>query len=210
MEKYLGETYFLDYSNKVIQSLVEPYQNLPLQDKLSGWFLKVRDGWRYNPFTIYVKREKFKASHIAQNSEGHCIDKSTLFVAGLRALNIPARIRLAKVANHIAVESLVKRLGNNTIAPHGIAEVYFEGKWLKVSTAFNKTLCNKYNVDALEFDGTEDAMLQSFNRDKQEFMEYLEDYGHFADVPFEFILKVFEKNYPQIYNQYKSKDKLEL
>ena len=198
MNDYLQETYYFDYSDKGIQSLVQDLKELPIHEKIGKLFLRVRDQWRYNPFVIYMSKEKYKASFIASNPEGHCIDKSSLFIAGLRALGVPARLRLAKVINHIAAEGLTAKLGTHYIAPHGIAEVHVNGKWLKASTAFNKTLCDKYNVDALYFDGSEDSMLQPYNRDDQQYMEYVEDFGHFTDVPYDFIVETFSAQYPDI------------
>ncbi len=201
MEKsdpYLQETYYFDFSDNAIQELVEGLKSLPTHEQIGELFIKIRDGWRYNPFVIYMSKEKYKASFIVSNQEGHCIDKSSLFIAGLRALGIPARLRLAKVVNHIAAEGLTDKLGTHYIAPHGIAEVYVNGHWLKASTAFNQTLCEKFNVDALYFDGTVDAMLQPYNRNDQQYMEYVEDYGHFKDVPYEFILETFKTQYPDL------------
>jgi hypothetical protein len=111
-------------------------------------------------------------------------------------LGIPARLRLAKVANHIAVESLIAKIGSNHLAPHGIVEVWVDDRWVKASNAFNTSLCEKYQVEVLEFDGTQDAILQAFNQENDQFMEYLEDYGAFADVPLDFIIHTFRKNYP--------------
>ena len=147
MTQYLQETYFLDFSDASIQSLVEEFHGLEPRAQIAGLFTKVRDEWRYNPYVIHTQKQHLRASFIASNSEGHCIDKSTLFIAGLRALGIPARLRLAKVANHIAVERLTERMGSHYIVPHGIAELYFDGKWTKASNAFNKTLCDRFNVD---------------------------------------------------------------
>lgn len=198
LDQYLQETYYFDFSDKIIERLVEDLKPLPINEQIGRLFVKVRDGWRYNSFIIFISKEKYKASFIASNSEGHCIDKSSLFIAGLRALGIPARLRLAKVINHIAAEGLTEKLGSHYIAPHGIAEVHVNGKWLKASTAFNQTLCDKFNVDALYFDGTEDAMLQPYNREDEQYMEYIEDYGHFEDVPYEFILETFKTQYPSL------------
>lgn len=198
LDQYLQETYYFDFSNDAIQELIKALKPLPVKEQVGQLFIKVRDGWRYNPFVIYVSKEKYKASFIASNPEGHCIDKSSLFIAGLRALGIPARLRLAKVINHIAAEGLTEKLGTHYIAPHGIAEACINGQWLKASTAFNQTLCDKFNVDALYFDGTADAMLQPYNRNDDQYMEYVEDYGHFVDVPYEFILETFRTQYPDI------------
>lgn len=198
MEENLKETYYFDYSDEGIQSMVEEFRSLSDQEKVEGLFLKVRDEWRYNPFIIYTSKEKYKASFIVQQEQGHCIDKSTLFIAGLRALGIPSRIRLAKVANHIAAEGLIAKLGSNHLAPHGVADVYVNDKWTKASTAFNKTLCDKYDVEPLSYDGTEDSIFQAYNRKNEKYMEYLEDYGSFEDVPLDFIIQTFSSNYPQM------------
>ena len=203
MASYLNETYFFDYSNDAIQALTSDLEALTTYEKIGQLFLKVRDQWRYNPYVIYANPENYKASYIASKSEGHCIDKSTLFITALRAIGIPARLRLAKVINHIAAEKLTEKLGTHYIAPHGIAEVFVDNQWRKASTAFNQTLCDKYNVEALFFDGTEDAMLQPYNRDQAQYMEYVEDYGHFEDVPFDFIQQTFRTQYPDVQTQVK-------
>lgn len=142
--------------------------------------------------------------------EGHCIDKAILYAAALRALNIPARLHLAKVANHIAAERLEQVLGTNELAPHGLVDVYFSNKWVKCSPAFNKELCERYNVDALEFDGTQDSVMQEYNRTQKEFMSYLEDYGAFDDVPLDFIREIFSSHYPQLYAQLKEEGEIRI
>lgn len=201
MNQYLKETYYLDFSVDTIQELIEEFRSGRIHDQIGGLFLKIRDGWRYNPYKISGKKEHYRASEIVKQQEGHCVDKSVLFVAGLRALGIPARLRLAKVINHIAAERLTEKLGTHYITPHGISEVYANGHWYKASNAFNQSLCDKYNVDALYFDGTKDAMIQPYNRDDNKYMEYVEDYGSFEDVPFDFILSTFKENYPAISSQ---------
>ncbi len=119
----------------------------------------------------------------------------------MRALEIPARIRLAKVTNHIAVERLTARFGTNVLTPHGMVEVYLDGKWVKATPAFNKELCVLCKVAPLEFDGKTDAMFQEYNADGQQFMEYLEDYGSFEDVPVDFMMKNLMEHYPGVFDQ---------
>lgn len=206
----MAETYFFDYSNDSIQKLIEPFKNLSDKRKIGGLFQAVRDNWRYNPYVVYTKPEFYRASFIASNPEGHCIDKSTLFIAGLRALGFPARLRLAKVANHIAVERLTEKLGTHYLAPHGIAEVLVNGEWKKASTAFNKSLCDRYKVETLDFDGSEDSIFQNYNRDQQRFMEYVEDYGPFDDVPVDYIIEIFRSNYPNLSQKMAGKERVEI
>lgn len=203
MTAYLSSTWFLDYESAPIQEWIGDLKTSDLseQEKAVACYLKVRDGWRYNPYQISFKKEYWKASEIIQRAEGHCIDKSILLVVGLRALNIPARLHLAKVKNHIAVERLIEKLGTNELTPHGMVDLYINDKWLKASPAFNASLCEKCDVAPLEFDGQNDSIFQEYNREGKAFMEYLEDYGHFADLPFNFIVENLKHHYPK-WSQY--------
>ncbi len=201
--KYLEETYYYDYNSPQIQNLIEEAHLLTSnQEKIKNLYLKVRDSWRYSPFEIGLTQAHYKASNIAKKEQAHCIDKAILLIAGLRALDIPARLRLAKVSNHIATERLEAKLGTNELAPHGLVDVFLNGQWKKCSPAFNKELCVMYNVDVLDFDGTEDSVMQEYNKDSDKFMTYLEDYGHFEDVPLDYIKSIFKDNYPELYKTY--------
>jgi len=204
---YTEKTYYYDYDSSVIKDIIKNVEHLTSQqDIIEQLYLKVRDGWRYLPFNIGLTKVHFKASNIAKKPDGHCIDKAILYIACLRAFNIPARLHLAKVSNHIATERLEKVIGTNELAPHGLVDVFYNGKWVKCSPAFNKELCTIYNVDVLDFNGTEDAVLQEYNKDDHKFMTYIEDYGHFEDVPLEFIKDTFKSNYPSLYERFKDQD----
>ena len=117
-----------------------------------------------------------------------------ILIALLRALGIPARLHLAKVQNHIGVERLVEKLGTTELAPHGFIEIQLDNKWVKATPAFNKSLCEMLRVEPLDFDGVNDSIFQAYDGGKK-FMDYLEDYGHFEDLPFEFIVNVFTTHY---------------
>ncbi|MBT8233889.1 MAG: transglutaminase family protein [Saprospiraceae bacterium] len=199
-EKYLSETYYLDFSHPNIQEIIKSidHDNENQMSVLTNVFLKVREEWKYNPYHINLNQQSFKASQIAQLDQGHCIDKSTLLIACLRALGIPARIHLAKVKNHIAVEKLVEKFGTNELTPHGYVGVFINEKWMKISPAFNQSLCDKFNVEVLGVNENEDAIFQQYNNDGNQFMEYLEDYGHFDDIPFNFIINNLNQNYPTL------------
>ena len=66
----------------------------------------------------------------------------------------------------------------------------------------------KYNVEVLDFDGTEDSILQEYNKDSKKFMTYLDDYGHFEDVPLNDIKTIFKKHYPKLYELYKEEENI--
>ena len=111
-----------------------------------------------------------------------------------------ARLHLGKVKNHIAVERLTEKFGSNELTPHGMVNVYLKDKWLKMSPAFNKSLCTKLNVQPLEFDGENNSFLQQYNSDGTRFMEYIDDYGHFEDVPLDFMERNIKEHYPHIFD----------
>ena len=123
-----------------------------------------------------------------------------LVVACLRALGIPARLHLGKVKNHIAVERLTEKFGSNELTPHGMVNAQINRKWLKMSPAFNKSLCEKFKVAPLEFDGENDSFLQQYNGEGSLFMEYVEDYGYFDDVPLDFMKQNIKEHYPHIFD----------
>ncbi|WP_462250622.1 transglutaminase-like domain-containing protein [Ekhidna sp.] len=200
MAETIKSTYFFDYNTSIIQELIEEFKKPELseKEKAAGLYLKIRDGWRYDPYDIIFREDALKASNIAQKDHGHCIDKSILYIAGLRGLGIPAKLHLAKVKNHIAVERLTEKFGTNELTPHGMVDVFLDDKWVKATPAFNKELCRLTGVEPLEFDGNNDSIFQAYSTNGEEFMEYLEDYGSFEDVPLAFIEKNMKENYPKL------------
>lgn len=199
---YLSPTTYLDYNHTSIQALIADYKEKTQSDKAItiALYTKIRDDWRYDPYSIGLTENHYKASTIAEKNTGNCVEKSILLIACLRALNIPARIHLGKVKNHIAVERLTEKFGTNELTPHGMVNVQLEGKWLKLSPAFNQSLCHRFGVPPLDFDGENDSYLQQFNDKGDLFMEYLDDYGHFEDIPLAFMFENIKAHYPHIFD----------
>lgn len=81
-----------------------------------------------------------------------------------------------------------------------MVNVYLNNTWLKVSPAFNKTLCDRFDVEPLDFDGENNSFLQQYNSKGNLFMEYVDDYGYFNDVPMEFMVTNLKEHYPHIFN----------
>ena len=197
---YLKPTYYFDFDNDLIQNLIsEVKKDDSKNNQAIRIYTKIRDEWLYDPYHISFSKQKYRASHIAQKTTGNCVEKSILLIACLRALNIPARLHLGKVKNHIAVERLEEKFGTNELTPHGMVNVFLNNEWLKMSPAFNATLCEKFNVEPLEFDGYTNSYLQQYNTQGDLFMEYLEDYGHFNDVPLKFMIENLKTHYPHIF-----------
>lgn len=200
---YLEENSNFDYTSEVITNLIKKIDDgtsdvAPLNFALKAYYY-IRDSWPYNPYHISFIEKDWKASEISKRTSGHCLDKAILLITVLRAKKIPARLGLSKVKNHIAVEDIVEKFGNDVLVPHGYVELFLNDKWVKATPAFNKTLCEKLNVTPLDFNGVNDSLFQSYDRSgKREFMEYLEDYGTFDHVPLSYMLELMKETYPAL------------
>ncbi len=200
MKQYLQSSYFFNFEHADFRSYLhslELKEGNPKEVAIQLYYA-IRDGWWYYPYDIYWSKEKWQASWILGKKKGHCIDKASLLITALRAKGIPARLHLAKVKNHIAVEEMIEQLGTEELTPHAYAEIWLDDKWVAATPAFNKRLCKHLNVAPLEFDGETDSIFQEFDKSGDQFMEYLEDYGSFADLPLDFIFDNFRAHYPNI------------
>ena len=98
-------------------------------------------------------------------------------------------------------------MGTDLFVYHGYTEMYLNDKWVKATPAFNLSLCNRFNVKPLEFDGTHDSIFHECNTLGQKHMEYVRDHGHFADLPFEKIFATFFEMYPKFFKTLEDKEK---
>lgn len=210
MQQFTTSTFYFDYETDAIQQFIHKYVDRTASKKEQAiqLYYAIRDGWRYNPYNITVKKEGYRASVILDKKEAHCIDKSILMVTCCRVLDIPARLCLAKVRNHIAAEKITKQFGTDELVPHGYVEVYLNNKWIKTTPVFNKELCAFINVEALEFDGETDAIFQEFDKKGGNFMEYIEDYGHYDDVPVQYMLDLMRQHYTVAFNHFLKKGEM--
>ncbi len=162
-------------------------------DKAVALYLAVRDEVSYDPYYVGRDEKYYRASDCLSAARGFCIPKAALMAAGARAINIPARVGYADVRNHLSTEKLDRLVGSNVYRWHSYCELYLDGKWVKATPAFNQSLCERFGVHTLEFDGREDSLLQEFDRSGRQHMEYLEQRGHFVDVPFDKIVADFAR-----------------
>lgn len=158
-------------------------------------FYAVRDGIRYDPYSVSADPDAYRASRVARAPAGFCIPKAVLLAAAARAVGIPARLGFADVRNHLASEKLRARMGTDLFVFHGYTEMHLGGTWRKATPAFNSELCQRFGVIPLEFDGTADAMLHAFDAEGRLHMEYVRDRGTFVDLPFDEMLRTFREAY---------------
>ena len=158
-------------------------------------YLAARDSILYDPYSPFYLPEHFRASYVLKRGKSFCVPKASLLCALGRASGIPSRVGLADVRNHLATKQLIDFLGSDLFVTHGFVEFYLEGKWVKATPAFNRSLCRIHKVLPLEFNGREDSLFQPYNMNNQKFMEYVNFYGTYADVPVEDIVVAWKKAY---------------
>ena len=89
-------------------------------------------------------------------------------------------------------------MGTNYFYWHGFTEVLLDGRWVKASPTFNASLCARFGVAPLDFDGTSDALLQAYDGAGRTFMRYETMHGTFHDVPVEFLMREMARCYPRL------------
>ncbi|MHB8457344.1 MAG: transglutaminase-like domain-containing protein, partial [Acidimicrobiales bacterium] len=196
-DQYLSPTWFVDCDNPAVRSYAEQVTEgcATNEERAVKAFYAVRDGIRYDPYSITDEPLDYRASVVLTRRVAYCIPKAVLLTAMARALGIPARLGFADVRNHLASEKLLSRLGTDLFVFHGFSELWLGGKWVKATPAFNIELCRRFDVRPLEFDGRHDAFFHEYSADGRRHMEYVRSRGSFADLPLGEIITTFEEEY---------------
>jgi transglutaminase-like putative cysteine protease len=161
-------------------------------------FEAVRDGLRYDPYTVSGDPAAYRASAVAGTTSAFCVPKAILLAAGLRAAGIPAALGFADVRNHLNTPRLSALMGTDLFVYHGYVQLWLEGRSFKVTPAFNRALCERFGVRPLVFDGTADALFHEYDTADRRHMEYVRDRGLFVDFPAEEMLACFRQTYPRL------------
>jgi transglutaminase-like putative cysteine protease len=196
---YLQPARFIDSGNPAIQAFARQALGgaKTVKDKALALYGAVRDQIQYDPYIDFFDPAEYRASDVLRAGKGFCVGKSALLSAAARAVGIPARPGYADVRNHLTSKRLQEQVGD-TFYWHSYTELQIDGKWVKCTPAFDKALCERAKVVALDFDGVNDSLFQPFDQIGRRHMEYLRDRGPFADVPFETIVADFKKLYPKL------------
>lgn len=161
-------------------------------------YYSVRDSVRYDPYGIDLSVRGLCASGVLESGRGWCVNKAVLLAAVCRAVGIPARLGYADVRNHLSTERLRRAMQSDEYYYHGYTSIYLDGRWVKATPAFNRTLCEKFSLRTLEFDGTADSIYHPYDLSGNRHMEYLRFRGEFADVPLADLLAIFARHYPRL------------
>jgi transglutaminase-like putative cysteine protease len=197
--EYMQPTEFFDFDVDEIRQFaftaISGASTTP--EKAVKLFYAVRDGIRYDPYSISLDPEPYKASNVLQTKRGYCLPKANLLIACARAVGIPAGIGLSDVYNHLCTERLRRMMGGKELfLHHGYAMLFIDDRWLKAAPAFNIELCEKFDVLPTEFDGKSDALFQEFDAKGRKHMEYVTDHGIWSDFPLERVATDFKAYYP--------------
>ncbi len=199
LDEYLKPTYFMESDSEIVLKLASKLtknidDEMEQGIRLFNW---TRDQIPYNPYTLSVLKRDYKASKIIKKAKigAWCVPKAVVLATLARSVGIPSRLHFADIRNHQITSKLKKEMGTDIFTYHGYTELYLNGKWVKATPAFNKELCQKFNYEIVEFDGMNDALLPKKTLDGQKHVEYLEDRGTFADLPFRKIMDTFAEVY---------------
>lgn len=198
----LSSSAFFDFNHPKVMALNVnvTHEHMSDTEKAVALYYAVRDGIKYNPYVFEADPVTLSASHCLEAGQSYCIPKAILLGALCRVNGIEARIGLADVRNHLSSPALIKWLRSDVFVMHGYTEIKLEGKWVKATPAFDKVLCERMGVEPLEFNGRDDSIFHEFNGEGHRHMEYVQEHGHFDEVPFEFIVTGVAKAYPHLIN----------
>lgn len=197
-KKYVSATQIIDSDHPSIVRYAADTTRRVGQDPVARavkLYYAVRDGVWYDPYSPFYRPEHYRASNVLESKKGFCINKASLLCALARSCGIPSRVGFATVRNHLATQKLLDYLGSDVFVYHGFTELYLEGRWVKATPTFNAELCRRHRVTPLEFNGREDSIFHSYDLKKNQFMEYLEYHGTYADIPVDAILTAWENAY---------------
>ena len=132
MKKYLRETKMLDYSSKNIQQLIRErnWNDIEEFERLKSIYTFVRDEILFG----YNIDDTVCASKVLADGYGQCNTKGTLFMALLRACNIPCRVHgftIDKELQKGAMTGIVYKNAPRNVL-HSWVEVYFEDTWYEL------------------------------------------------------------------------------
>ncbi|NCC65462.1 MAG: transglutaminase domain-containing protein [Spirochaetia bacterium] len=128
---YLQPTKLLDYKDLRIQRLILS----------KGWNTLISDSAKIEAVYNYVRDRilfgysptfDLKASEVLSLGYGHCLTKTTLLMALLRALGIPCRLRAGTISRVIfrgLLPAIEYRLMDKTVH-HSYVELYFDNRWI--------------------------------------------------------------------------------
>ena len=199
MNNYLKPTYYLDCDHPAIQQTVSQITEgcKDQIEALQKLFLLVRDQIPYNMYAVTGNPLYYKSSQVFRMGTGYCLQKAILFTSLGRAAGIPSRLVLAAIRNHLTPPEVVEILGGNIFFPHAYSQFFLAGRWVNIAATYDKPLSERMGTAVLEFNGYDDTLLPETDLDGRRFIEYMENFGTFDDLPWQLITEKMPHYYPK-------------
>ncbi len=199
MWQYLQPSATIDYSDQAVAAFAKGHggDSADRREQAVSLYYAVRDGIRYDPYSIDLSIDGLRASATLKSGRGWCVAKAILLAACCRATGIPARLGFADVRNHLTTQRLRDYMKTDVFLWHGYTSIFLEGNWVKATPAFNIELCERFRLKPLDFDGRSDSIYHPFDIEGRRHMEYLGYRGEFAEVPIEQIAETFRREYEE-------------
>ncbi len=203
-EAALRATEFLDHTSPEVTgfvrtALADTAPDATPTERAVALYHAVRDGIRYEVYGADLSREGLRAGSVLRAGSGMCLHKSVVYAAALRSVGVPARLVLTDVRNHLASPRLIRLLGGDVFHQHCLTSVFLNGRWVKATPVFNRTLCRLYRMAPLDFDGTADSVHHPYDAEGRRQMEFLRHHGEFDDLPYEAVLADLRAAHPGLF-----------
>jgi len=197
LDPFLSPSATIDSDHPAIRRFAEETAGLAVapEEAARQLYYAVRDGIRYDPYTIDLSVEGLRASATLAHGRGWCVPKAVLLAAACRAAGIPARLGFADVRNHLSTARMRAQMRTDVFYWHGYTTLFLNRRWVKATPAFNIELCERFRLQSLEFNGKDDAIYHPFDLEGNRHMEYLAHRGEFRDVPIDQIRETFRHAY---------------
>ena len=153
-DKYLRETRMVDFSNPAIQKLIQnmKWKEMGEFERIKAIYNYVRDDVLFG----YNIDDGISASKVLADGYGQCNTKGTLFMALLRACNIPCRVHGFTIDKRLqkgAMTGFVYRNAPKSIF-HSWVEINFENQWYELEAfILDKTYIKKLQEQNSECTG---------------------------------------------------------
>jgi transglutaminase-like putative cysteine protease len=200
-ETTIAPTEFLDHESPQVRDLVARAvgDETDPTARAIALFYAVRDGLRYEVYGSDLSRRGMRASAIIDRGYGFCVHKSLVYAAAVRAAGIPSRLVFGDVRNHLASPRLRELVGGDLFRFHCLTEVRLDGRWIKATPVFNKTLCRLYRIAPLEFDGRTDSVYHPYDEQGRRHMEFVHWHGEFDDFPYDLVVNGIREAHPRLF-----------
>ncbi|MCZ7653456.1 MAG: transglutaminase [Rhodocyclaceae bacterium] len=197
--EYLASARFIDSGTESVRRFAQETVAGATTDieKAVKLFYRIRDGWRYDPFTMSLDPEPYIASNVLKVKAAYCLPKAILLAAAARAAGIhrgDRPLRRGEPPHHGEAEGDDGR--QDAVHAPRLCGAVSRRKWVKAAPAFNIEMCEKFHVHPTEFDGTGNAIFQEYDMKDRRHMEYVRDHGCWSDFPFEKVMADFRAFYP--------------